>query len=68
MGMQWKTAIADIQRHGKLTQPQIAKKVGCGQATISDLVNGKTLQPRWPLGEAIIALLKSVSKSSRKAG
>lgn len=59
--MNWKIVIADIQRHGQMTQPQIAEKVGCGQATISDLVNGATKQPRYPLGVALVELLKSVS-------
>jgi predicted XRE-type DNA-binding protein len=58
--MDWKTVIADIQRHGQMTQPQIAEKVGCGQATISDLVNGATKQPRYPLGVALIGLLKTI--------
>lgn len=58
--MEWKNVIAEIQRHGKMTQPQIAKRVGCGQATISDLVNGGTKQPRWPLGDALLALLRQV--------
>ena len=59
--MDWKNVIADIQRHGQMTQPQIAEKVGCGQATISDLVNGATKQPRYPLGAALVELLQSVS-------
>ena len=59
--MNWKTVIADIQRHGKMTQPQIAEKVGCSQATISDLVNSKTDQPRYPLGAALIELLHAVT-------
>ena len=62
--MDWKNVIAEIQRHGQMTQPQIAEKVGCGQATISDLVNGATKQPRWPLGDALLDLLKSVSQSN----
>lgn len=62
--MDWKNVIADIQRHGQMTQPQIAEKVGCGQATISDLVNGATKQPRYPLGAALVELLQSVSHES----
>jgi hypothetical protein len=62
--MDWKNVIADIQRHGQMTQPQIAEKVGCGQATISDLVNGSTKQPRYPLGVALVELLKHVSHGS----
>ena len=62
--MDWKNVIAEIQRHGKMTQPQIAEKVGCGQATISDLVNGGTKQPRWPLGDALLDLLNQVRTST----
>ena len=60
--MDWKQIIAEIQRHGQMTQPQIAEKCGCGQATISDLVNGATKQPRWPLGAALLDLLNTVNK------
>jgi predicted XRE-type DNA-binding protein len=59
--MNWKNVIAEIQRHGQMTQPQIAEKVGCSQATISDLVNSKTDQPRYPLGAALIELLHAVT-------
>ena len=60
--MNWKNIIAEIQRHGQLTQPQIAMECGCGQATISDLASGKTEQPRHSLGEALIAILDRVAK------
>ena len=59
--MDWKIIIAEIQRHGQLTQPQIALECGCGQATISDLAGGKTEQPRHSLGEALIALHRRVT-------
>ena len=54
--MDWKSLIAEIQAHG-LTQPQIAALCGCGQATVSDLANGKTSDPRHTLGESLKALL-----------
>ena len=50
--MDWKSLIADLQRHG-YTQPQIAAVCGCGQATISDLAKGNTKEPRHSLGEAL---------------
>lgn len=55
--MQWKDYIAAIAAHG-LTQSQIAKEVGCGQATISDLASGKTREPRASLGMALIRIGK----------
>lgn len=65
--MNWKNTIAEIQRLGHLTQPQIAEKVGCSQASISDIATGKTAQPRYPLGAALVELLHAVSpKSSDK--
>ena len=64
--MNWKTIIADIQRHGELTQPQIAKKVGCSQATISDLSNGHIKQPNYALGSALLELL-AANRGTEKA-
>jgi transcriptional regulator with XRE-family HTH domain len=50
--MDWKSLIADLQARG-LSQPQIAEKCHCAQATISDLANGHTKEPRHSLGEAL---------------
>ncbi len=63
--MDWKQIIADIQKVGALTQPQIAAKVGCGQATISDLALGKSSQPRYELGRDLLALLASVKRANK---
>lgn len=62
--MQWKNVIAEIQSRQGWTQPQIAKAAGCAQATISDLATGKTSEPRFALGQVLLALSK---KPSRKA-
>lgn len=51
--MQWKHYIAAIAAKG-VSQSQLAKQAGCGQATISDLASGKTLEPRHSLGMALI--------------
>lgn len=51
--MQWKDYIAAIAETG-VSQSQIAKKAGCGQATISDLASGKTQEPRHSLGVALV--------------
>ena len=56
IGMDWKQLIADIVRDAKLTQPQIAKHCECAQATISDLATGVTENPRYPLGQSLLAL------------
>lgn len=61
--MDWKIIIAEIQEYGHLTQPQIAARSGCSQATVSDLSIGKTKQPRHSLGEELLALREEVKLS-----
>jgi transcriptional regulator with XRE-family HTH domain len=63
--MDWKSLIAELHKHG-FTQPQIAAICGCGQATISDLANGKTTEPRHSLGEDLRRLLEKAK--AEKAG
>lgn len=63
--MDWKIVIAEIQEYGRLTQPQIAEKCGCGQATVSELARGVTEQPRHALGEALLALLSSIKPKDK---
>jgi predicted XRE-type DNA-binding protein len=58
--MDWKQIIAEIQRHGQMTQAQIAAAVECGQATISDLAKGSTKQPNYALGAALLKKLEQV--------
>lgn len=62
--MDWKNIIAEIQRHGQMTQSQIAAEVECGQATISDLANGGTKQPSYSLGAALLKVLDRARKQS----
>lgn len=54
--MDWKTVVIEIQRERNLTQPQIAAAVSCAQTTISDLATGKTKEPRYALGVALLSL------------
>lgn len=65
--MQWKNVIAEIQSTRGLTQPQIAEAAGCAQATISDLATGKTAEPRFSLGQALLALRKKPTRKLAKA-
>lgn len=53
--MQWKDYISAIAAKG-VTQNQIAKEAGCGQATISDLASGKTKEPRASLGMRLVRI------------
>lgn len=39
-----------------VTQPQLAEAAGCGQSTISDLLRGKTTDPRTSTGLALIRM------------
>lgn len=60
--MNWKLLIADLKAAG-WTQPQIAAACGCGQATISELANGTTKDPRDSLGQALRALAAKVAEN-----
>jgi predicted XRE-type DNA-binding protein len=60
--MDWQLIIADIQKRG-LSQSQIASACHCGQATVSDLSNGKTKQPSFVLGQALLALSKASDRT-----
>ena len=51
----WPDLVNKLMLSG-LTQPQLAEAVGCGQSTISDLLNGKTTDPRTSTGLALIRL------------
>lgn len=53
--MEWKNYLAKLAAKG-VSQSQIAREVGCGQATISDLALGKTREPRTSLGMALIRI------------
>lgn len=56
--MNWKEAIAELIRLG-MKQPQIAEECGCSQATVSMLANGKILDPRDSIGQAVRRLLEA---------
>lgn len=60
--MDWQSIIADIQKRG-LSQSQIAAACHCGQATVSDLSSGKTKQPNFVLGQALLALSKASDRA-----
>jgi hypothetical protein len=55
MQVQWNQLVRDLVGGG-LTQKQIALEVGCGQATISDLMTGKAGEPRGSLALSLVAL------------
>lgn len=53
----WASTVRALLGSG-LTQPQLAQLCGCGQATISDVVRGKTTDPRTSLGLRLIDLAR----------
>ena len=55
--MKWNDYIAAIAEKG-VSQSQLAKQAGCGQATISDLASGKTKEPRHSLGAVLLRIGK----------
>lgn len=64
--MNWKNLIADLIASG-LTQMQIAEKAGCKQASISDLSTGKTNQPSYAIGSALVAMHKRAMRRKQPA-
>lgn len=64
-GMDWKTIITDIKKGLGLTQAQIAAKVGAAQVSIHELESGKTKEPRYCTGNALVALHKKATKRLR---
>lgn len=64
--MNWKNLIADLIASG-MTQVQIATKAGCSQASISELQTGKTAQPNYAIGSALVALHKKATRRKQVA-
>ena len=55
----WPEIILSLMQRG-LTQPQIAAECGCGQSTISGLLNGQTTDPRTSTGLMLLGLRLSI--------
>jgi len=53
----WQAVMAGLKSAG-ITQPEIALRLGCGQATLSDLSRGKTLDPRFTLAAGLLRLAR----------
>lgn len=54
--MDWKYVIAQAQLKNNWTQPQLAAEVGCSQALISAISQGKRPEPRYSLGLRLLEL------------
>lgn len=57
MVMDWKNIIRQLIEGG-MKQQQIADAVDAHQSVISDLANGKIMNPRYSIGAKLIALHK----------
>lgn len=60
--MNWAETIALLKQAG-YGQAEVARICRCGQSTINELATGKTKQPRYALGLALLAL---EAKAKRK--
>lgn len=54
----WSAIVKALVASG-LTQPQIADACGCGQSTLSDLLNRRTIDPRVSLALKLLRLAQS---------
>lgn len=62
----WQNVVATLKDLG-YTQKRIADAVGCDQSHISDLRTGKRSEPRYSLGEKLLALLEEAKRGDREA-
>lgn len=63
--MDWKLIIADLKAAG-WNETKIATEVGCGQASVSEIGSGKTMNPRYNLGRALVVLHARVCPKARR--
>lgn len=54
--MNWKTLISEVKAGLGITQAQIAQRVGISQVSVSDLETGRTREPSYSTGTALVAL------------
>lgn len=60
----WQALVRQLSGRG-WRQTQIASRVGTTQSSISELWSGKTRDPRYSLGEALIALYESGAEAPK---
>lgn len=65
--MNWQSIVSDLMHHAQLKQSEIAALCECGQASISELYTGQTLNPSSKLGFALLDLhTRKVKRARRK--
>lgn len=60
--IKWSEVVGLIQKSGR-SQQQIASQVGVDQSTVCRLADGRAPEPRYSVGEKLLALLAEVQKS-----
>ena len=53
----WPAVLRGLKAAG-VTQPEIALRLNCGQATVSDIARGKTVDPRFTLAAGLLRLAR----------
>jgi hypothetical protein len=64
--MDWKSLISDLKAAG-LSETHIAGAVSCGQASINEIGSGKTTNPRYNLGRALVELHRRVCTKPKRS-
>lgn len=65
--MDWTNIIRELRALG-WTYASIAEEVHAGSASaINELAKGRTKEPQWPLGDALIALYSRETHPNREA-
>ncbi|MDO8903987.1 helix-turn-helix domain-containing protein [Hydrogenophaga sp.] len=60
--IKWSEVVGLIQKSGR-SQQQIASHVGVDQSTVCRLADGRAPEPRYSVGEKLLALLAEVQKT-----
>lgn len=58
----WPAIIREIRKRGRMRLIDIAAACDCSEAALSDLVTGRSREPRHALGERLRALHADVSR------
>ena len=64
--MNWPQVIRDLRENG-WTQLLLASRLGMPQSTLSELLNQKTVEPRYSVGLQMLELLASGEKPAKAA-
>lgn len=54
--MDWKNVVIKAKANTGFTQPVLAREIGCSQSAISALLTGRNREPKYGLGQKLLAL------------